>query len=58
MNANQLGAVTVRAGGILLIVGILHGLNVLMLPMIGRILTLNRRLDDETPPPAARARND
>ena len=50
VNANQLRAVTVRLGGILLIVGILHGLNVLMLPMIGRILTLNRRLDDDTPP--------
>jgi hypothetical protein len=58
VNANQLQAVTARVGGILLIVGILHGLNVLMLPMIGRILTLNRRLDDDTPPPAARARND
>lgn len=51
VNANQLQACTVRLGGILLIVGILHGLNVLMLPIIGRILTLNRRLDEETPPP-------
>ena len=37
-----------RLGGILLIVGLLHGLNVLMLPIIGRILTLNRRLDEDT----------
>ena len=58
VNANQLRAVTARVGGILLIVGILHGLNVLMLPMIGRILTLNRRLDDDSPPTNARARND
>jgi hypothetical protein len=58
VNANQLQAVTVRLGGILLIVGVLHGLNVLMLPIIGRILTLNRRLDEQTPPPDARARND
>jgi hypothetical protein len=58
VNANQLRAVTVRLGGILLIVGILHGLNVLLLPMIGRILTLNRRLDDDTPPPNARTRQD
>ena len=58
VNANQLRACTVRLGGILLIVGVLHGLNVLLLPMIGRILTLNRRLDDDTPPPNARARND
>ena len=33
-------------GDSLLIVGILHGLNVLALPVIGRILTLNRRLDE------------
>ena len=50
VNAAQLQAVTVRVGGILLIVGLLHGLNVLMLPIIGRILTLNRRLDEQTPP--------
>ena len=54
MNASQLRAVTVRLGGILLIVGLLHGLNVLMLPIIGRILTLNRRLDEDTPPPEPR----
>jgi hypothetical protein len=51
VNAAQLQAVAVRVGGILLIVGLLHGLNVLMLPFIGRILTLNRRLDEDTPPP-------
>lgn len=50
VNADQLRATAVRVGGILLIVGLLHGLNVLMLPMIGRILTLNRRLDEEAPP--------
>lgn len=50
VNADQLRATTVRVGGILLIVGMLHGLNVLMLPMIGRILTLNRRLDEASPP--------
>ena len=46
VNANQLQACTVRLGGILLIVGLLHGLNVLTLPVMGRIFTLNRRLDD------------
>jgi hypothetical protein len=50
VNADQLRASAVRVGGILLIVGVLHGLNVLSLPIIGRILTLNRRLDDATPP--------
>lgn len=58
VNAAQLRACAVRLGGILLIVGLLHGLNVLMLPIIGRILTLNRRLDEQTPPPDAPARRD
>lgn len=49
VNANQLQACTVRLGGILLIVGLLHGLNVLTLPVMGRIFTLNRQLDDRTP---------
>lgn len=55
VNAQQLRASAVRVGGILLIVGILHGLNVLTLPIIGRILTLNRRLDDAPGPPTAPA---
>lgn len=49
VNADQLRATAVRIGGILLIVGVLHGLNVLTLPIIGRIFTLNRRLDEATP---------
>jgi hypothetical protein len=52
VNAVQLRATTVRVGGILLIIGILHGLNVLALPIIGRILTLNRHLDEGTTPPS------
>jgi hypothetical protein len=47
----QLQATAVRLGGILLIVGLLHGLNVLTLPLIGRILTLNRQLDQQVPVP-------
>lgn len=47
VNANQLQASTVRTGGILLIVGLLHGLNVLTLPVMGRIFTLNRQLDED-----------
>ena len=58
VNAAQLQAVTVRLGGILLIVGLLHGLNVLMLPIIGRSLTLNRRLDEQTPPNNPTVRHD
>ncbi len=48
VNASQLRASTVRVGGILLIVGLLHGLNVLTLPLMGRVFTLNRRLDDDS----------
>ena len=49
VNASQLQGSTVRLGGILLIVGLLHGLNVLTLPIMGRIFTLNRRLDEASP---------
>jgi hypothetical protein len=50
VNANQVQTSTIRVGGILLIVGLLHGLNVLTLPIMGRIFTLNRRLDSDSPP--------
>ena len=36
-----------RIGGILLIMGLLHSANVVALPVIGRLLSLNKRLDDE-----------
>ena len=36
---------TVEIAGILLIMGVLHSLNLLILPIIGRLLTLNRQLD-------------
>ena len=49
VGAPQLQHETARLGGILLIIGILHGVNLLALPIMGRLLTLNRRLDDETP---------
>ncbi len=51
VSAAQLRTTTVRIGGILLIVGLLHGLNVLALPVMGRIFTLNRQLDDGVRPP-------
>ena len=47
VNAEQLQASVMRLGGLLLLMGLLHGLNVLTLPIIGRMFTLNRRLDDE-----------
>jgi hypothetical protein len=48
VTAQQLQHETARLGGILLIIGLLHGINLLALPVMGRLLTLNRRLDDAT----------
>lgn len=53
VNAEQLQASVVRLGGMVLLMGLLHGLNVLSLPLIGRVFTLNRRLDDEVSGPRA-----
>ena len=53
VNADQLQASVVRIGGMLLLMGLLHGLNVLTLPVIGRIFTLNRQLDDDVAGPRA-----
>lgn len=38
-----------RVAGMVLLLGILHGLNVVGLPVIGRLLSLNKRLDDGEP---------
>ena len=42
----QLKHETARVGGILLIMGILHAANVVALPLIGRMLTANRQLEE------------
>lgn len=47
VNAAQMQASVVRLGGMLLLMGLLHGVNVLSLPLIGRVFTLNRQLDDD-----------
>ena len=47
VGAEQVQHNIVRVGGILLIIGLLHGINLLVLPIIGRLLTLNRRLDQQ-----------
>ncbi len=52
VDAAQLQHETARVAGILLIIGVLHSANLLALPVMGRLLTLNRRLDDSTPPRA------
>ena len=49
VNAEQLQFETARVAGILLIIGVLHGVNLLALPVMGRLLTLNRRLDEGVP---------
>ena len=53
VNAEQLRGETVRLGGMLLIMGILHGANVLSLPIVGRLLGLGRRLDSDAHSTAA-----
>ena len=41
----QLEHEVARVGGILLMIGVLHALNVVALPVIGRLLASNRRAD-------------
>jgi len=44
VSAAQLKVETARVGGILLIIGVLHGLNIVLMPVLGRLFSLNRRL--------------
>jgi hypothetical protein len=52
--AGQIEDQVMRIGGMLLLMGILHGLNVLSLPIIGRLLSFGRELA-RVPPPEADA---
>ncbi len=45
----QVEAELIRVGGMLLLMGILHGFNVLTLPLVGRLLGLTRQLEADTP---------
>lgn len=45
VSAAQVQIETAKIAGIFLVMGVLHGMNLLMLPIIGRLLTLNRQLD-------------
>ena len=45
VNAAQFKDETMKIAGILLLMGVLHGVNLLILPIIGRLLMLNRQLD-------------
>jgi len=44
VSADQLTYSAARIGGILLIIGILHGLNIVLMPVLGRLFSLNRRV--------------
>lgn len=46
VTAGQVTYELTRVGGILLIIGILHGLNIVLMPVLGRLFSLNRRLPD------------
>jgi hypothetical protein len=45
----QLESEVIRLGGMLLLMGLLHGANVLSLPLIGRLLGFNRQTHEDTP---------
>ena len=51
VGAEQLRAETVRLGGMLLLMGVLHGANVLSLPIIGRLLGLSQRMEEDAGQP-------
>ena len=44
ITSEQVGFELRRIGGILLIIGVLHGLNIVLMPVLGRLFSLNRRL--------------
>jgi hypothetical protein len=44
VTAEQVSNSLMRIGGILLIIAVLHGLNLLIMPVLGRLFSLNRRL--------------
>lgn len=51
LTAAQLTFEVARVGGILLIIGILHGLNIVLMPVLGRLFSLNRRMPDKASRP-------
>jgi hypothetical protein len=52
VSAGQLQSATTRIGGMLLLMGVLHGASVLTLPVVGRLLGFARDLEGETAPHA------
>ena len=47
VTGEQLGAAALRVGGILLVIGALHGINIVLMPVLGRLFSLNRKLSTE-----------
>jgi hypothetical protein len=47
VTVEQMTSAFTRIGGILLIIGVLHGLNIVLMPVLGRLFSLNRRLPRE-----------
>jgi hypothetical protein len=49
VTAEQMAFSAARIGGILLIIGILHGLNIVLMPVLGQLFSLNRRVASPRP---------
>jgi hypothetical protein len=47
VTAEQVQASVMRVGAILLVIGLLHGVNVVLMPVLGRLFSLNRKLSAE-----------
>ncbi len=44
VTAGQVGTELTRIAGILVIIGVLHGLNIVLMPVLGQLFSLNRRI--------------
>jgi len=47
VTSEQLQSAALRVGGILLVIGALHGINIVLMPVLGRLFSLNRKLSAE-----------
>ncbi len=47
VTAEQVQASVLRIGAILLVIGLLHGVNIVLMPVLGRLFSLNRNLSAE-----------
>ncbi len=44
VTAGQIGTELTRVAGVLVIIGVLHGVNIVLMPVLGRLFSLNRRV--------------